>query len=82
VDSRLVTKAFSGSARRKLKKTKATASEGGTGGIQQPGNAGALKQGETSTEYHMEFLVCSKLNILNHGNEPTFVVCKRKEDID
>jgi hypothetical protein len=26
----------------------------------------------------MEFPVCSNLNILNHGNEPTFVVCNRK----
>jgi hypothetical protein len=26
----------------------------------------------------MEFLVSSDLNILNHGNEPTFVVCNRK----
>ncbi|PNF42332.1 hypothetical protein B7P43_G04928 [Cryptotermes secundus] len=30
----------------------------------------------------MEFLVSSNLNILNHGNEPTFVVCNRKEVID
>jgi hypothetical protein len=30
----------------------------------------------------MEFLVSSYLNILNHGNEPTFVVCNRKEFID
>jgi hypothetical protein len=33
-------------------------------------------------ESHMEFLVSSKLNILNCGNEPTFVVCNRKEVID
>jgi hypothetical protein len=26
--------------------------------------------------------VSSNLNILNHGNEPTFVVCNRKEVID
>jgi hypothetical protein len=37
-------------ARRKLKKAKARASEAGTGGIQQPGNAGAHKQEETLTE--------------------------------
>jgi hypothetical protein len=30
----------------------------------------------------MEFLVSSNLNTLNHGNEPTFVVCNRKEVID
>jgi hypothetical protein len=30
----------------------------------------------------MEFLVSSNLNILNHGNEPTFVVCNKKEVID
>jgi hypothetical protein len=28
------------------------------------------------------FLVISNLNILNHGNEPSFVVCNRKEVID
>jgi hypothetical protein len=41
---------LSGCARRKLKKAKARASEAGTGDIQQPGNAGVPKQGETSTE--------------------------------
>ncbi|PNF32611.1 hypothetical protein B7P43_G18092 [Cryptotermes secundus] len=30
----------------------------------------------------MEYLVCSKLNIPNQGNETTFVVCKRQEVID
>jgi hypothetical protein len=30
----------------------------------------------------MEFLVSSNPNILNHGNEPTFVVCNRREVID
>jgi hypothetical protein len=30
----------------------------------------------------MEFLVSSNLNILNHGNEPIFVACNRKEVID
>jgi hypothetical protein len=30
----------------------------------------------------MEYLVNSDLSILNHGNEPTFVVCNRKEVID
>jgi hypothetical protein len=30
----------------------------------------------------MEFLVSSNLNIHNHGNEPTFVVCNRREVID
>jgi hypothetical protein len=47
---RLVKKALSGCARRKLKKARARASEAGTGGIQQPGNAGAPKQGETPIE--------------------------------
>jgi hypothetical protein len=47
---RLAKKALSGCARRKLKKAKARASEGRTGGIQQPGNAGAPKQGETLTK--------------------------------
>jgi hypothetical protein len=43
----LAKKALSGCARRKLK-TRARASEAGTGGIQQPGNASVPKQGETS----------------------------------
>jgi hypothetical protein len=30
----------------------------------------------------MEFPVSSKLNILNHGNKPNFVVCNRREVID
>jgi hypothetical protein len=30
----------------------------------------------------MEFLVSSNLNILDHGNGPTFVVCNMKEVID
>jgi hypothetical protein len=30
----------------------------------------------------MEFLVSSNLNILNHGNKSTFVVCNRKEVTD
>ena len=30
----------------------------------------------------MECLVSLNLNILNYGNEPTFVVCNRKEVID
>jgi hypothetical protein len=30
----------------------------------------------------MEFLVSSNLNILNHCNKPTFVVCNRKVFID
>jgi hypothetical protein len=46
---RLAKKALSGCARWKLKKARARASEAGTGGIQQPGNASARKQGETST---------------------------------
>jgi hypothetical protein len=44
---RLAKKALSGYARWKLKKARARASEAGTGGIQQPANAGAPKQGET-----------------------------------
>jgi hypothetical protein len=47
---RLGKKALSGCTRRKLKKAKARASKAGTGGFQQPGNAGAPKHGETSTE--------------------------------
>jgi hypothetical protein len=47
-----VKKALSGCAKQKLKKEKARASKAGTGGIQQPGNAGMPKQGETSTENH------------------------------
>jgi hypothetical protein len=46
----LAKKALSGCARRKLKKAKAKSSEAGTGGIQQPGNARATKEVETSTE--------------------------------
>jgi hypothetical protein len=42
--------------------------------------------GSTSTKPRgkslTEFLVSSNLNILNHGNEPTFVVCNKKEIID
>jgi hypothetical protein len=30
----------------------------------------------------MEYLVSSNLNILNLGNEPSFVICNRKEVID
>jgi hypothetical protein len=30
----------------------------------------------------MEYLVSSNLNVLNHGNDPTFVVSNRKEVID
>jgi hypothetical protein len=30
----------------------------------------------------MEFLVSSSLNIFNHGNEPNFLVCNRREVID
>jgi hypothetical protein len=41
---------LSGCARWKLKKEKARASEAGTWGIQQPGNANAPKQRETSTK--------------------------------
>ncbi|PNF38780.1 hypothetical protein B7P43_G12820 [Cryptotermes secundus] len=49
-------------------------------------NAHHILWGSTGTkprgESFMEFLLCSNLNILNHGNEPTFVVCNRKEVID
>jgi hypothetical protein len=45
-----VKKALSGCARWKFKKARASASEAETWGIQQPGNASAPKQGETSTE--------------------------------
>jgi hypothetical protein len=49
-EPRLAKKAKSGSAKRKLKKAKARARDAGTGGIQQPGNASAPEQGETSAE--------------------------------
>jgi hypothetical protein len=49
-------------------------------------NAHHILGGSTGTnprgESLMEFLVSSNLNILNQGNEPTFVVCNRKEVID
>ncbi|PNF15011.1 hypothetical protein B7P43_G17795 [Cryptotermes secundus] len=49
-------------------------------------NAHHILWGSTGTnprgENLMELLVSSNLNILNHGNEPTFVVCNRKEVID
>jgi hypothetical protein len=50
--SRLAKKTLSGCARRKLKKARAraTANKVETGSIQQPGNAGTPKQGETLTE--------------------------------
>jgi hypothetical protein len=46
----LAKKALPGCARWKLKRVKARASEAGTWGIQQPGDAGTPKQGETLTE--------------------------------
>jgi hypothetical protein len=45
-----VKKGLPGCVRWKLKKAKARASEAGTGGIQQPGNAGMPKQGKILTE--------------------------------
>jgi hypothetical protein len=42
------------------------------------GSTGTNPRGESL----MESLVSSNLNILNHSNEPTFVVCNRKEVID
>jgi hypothetical protein len=42
------------------------------------GSTGSNPRGECL----MEFLASSNLNVLNHGNEPTFVVCNRKEVID
>jgi hypothetical protein len=42
------------------------------------GNTGVSTRGESL----MEYLVSSKLNILNHGNEPTFVVSNAREVID
>jgi hypothetical protein len=47
---RLAKKALSGCARRKLKEARARANKTGTGGIQQPGNVRAPKQGKTPTE--------------------------------
>jgi hypothetical protein len=41
---------LSGSARRKLRKTRAGANEARTGGFQQPGHASRPKPGETSTK--------------------------------
>jgi hypothetical protein len=45
-------KAFSGCAKRKLKKAKAGSSEARTGGMQRLRNANPPKQGETSTGTH------------------------------
>jgi hypothetical protein len=45
----VVRKAFSGAARRRLKKAKAEASVARTGGTQQPGHAHSYKKGETPT---------------------------------
>jgi hypothetical protein len=49
-------------------------------------NAHHIMWGSTGTnprgESLMEFLISSNLNILNHSNEPTFVVRNRKEVID
>jgi hypothetical protein len=42
------------------------------------GSTGTNPRGES----FMNFLVSSNLNILNPGNEPTFVVCNRKAVID
>jgi hypothetical protein len=42
------------------------------------GSNGTNPRGESL----MEFLVSSNLNILNHGKEPTFVVCNKNEVID
>jgi hypothetical protein len=42
------------------------------------GSTGTNPRGESL----MEFLMISNLNILNHGNEPTSVVCNGKEVID
>jgi hypothetical protein len=47
---RLAKKALFGYARQKLKKARARVSEAETGGIQQPGNASAPKQGEDLTK--------------------------------
>jgi hypothetical protein len=45
-------------------------------------NAHHILWGSTGTNPRgvglLEFLMTSNLNILNHGNEPTFVVCDRK----
>jgi hypothetical protein len=42
------------------------------------GRTGTNPRGESL----MEFLVSLNLNILNRGNEPTLVVCNRREAID
>jgi hypothetical protein len=42
------------------------------------GSTGTNPRGES----FKEFLVSSNLNILNHGNKPTFGVCNRKDVID
>jgi hypothetical protein len=42
------------------------------------GSTGVDPRGESL----MEYLVSFNLNILNHGNEPTFVVSNKKEVID
>jgi hypothetical protein len=54
--------------------------------IECDANAHYILWGSTSTnprgESFMKYLVSSNLNILNQGNEPTFVVRNRKEVID
>jgi hypothetical protein len=48
-------------------------------------NAHHTLWGSTGTnprESLIEFLVSLNLNILNHANKPTFVVCNRKEVTD
>jgi hypothetical protein len=42
------------------------------------GSTGTNPRGEN----FMEYLVSSNLNIPSQGNEPTFVVCNRKEAVD
>jgi hypothetical protein len=39
-------------------------------------------QQQSKRRNFIEFLVSSFLNILNHGNKPTFVVCNRRDVID
>jgi hypothetical protein len=42
------------------------------------GSTGTNPRGESI----MEYPVSSNLNILNHGNEPTFVICNKKKVIN
>jgi hypothetical protein len=64
----------------------ATAKAGKSNSLSGDANAHHILWESTGTnprgESLMEFLASSNLDILNHGNEPTFVVCHGKNVID